>query len=232
MKKVSIILITLAFVSVALLIKCNKKEIKEEINSPSVHSSTQQSIKNNLPRMIKIENQENAKNSVNIGTFTSGEDYKYFKQNYPTVTLQMNRAEIYSFPDYEGIYAVGIPFEQDGKQGSLIIYKNVSNGKEFSVIKTVIKHTNDTVVKIYQLRNVQDGLEIVYSKSNNTINLRPNCDPKKECNKGCASWTDCIECTIGKIENDPINAITCMAFGQYCAAMIVAYCTIGMSGLY
>ncbi|GIV28123.1 MAG: hypothetical protein KatS3mg027_1937 [Bacteroidia bacterium] len=78
MRKVSILLITLAFVSVALLIKCNKKEIKEEINSPSVQSSTLQSIKNNLPRMIKIENYENAKNSVNLGTFTSEKDIQIF----------------------------------------------------------------------------------------------------------------------------------------------------------
>lgn len=226
MKKVSIILITLAFVSVALLIKCNKKEIKEEINSPSVQSSTLQSIKNNLPRMIKIENYENAKNSVNLGTFTSGEDYKYFKQNYPTVTLQMNRAEIYSFPDYEGIYAAGIPFEQDGKEGSLIIYKNVSNGKELSIVKSVKREVADTVVRMELLRNPQEMIEITFSKGGSSINLRPGCkdDPNKSCVERCNSWSSCVRCVVNEELSDPLFALTCLVFGKECAIVISIAC--------
>lgn len=169
--------------------------MKQESSNVSIENIQ---IKSNFPKMTKLENQDNAKRGINIGSFTSTSDYLYFKQHYPTVQLQMNKAELFAFDEYDGIYAMGVPYNREGREGLFVIYKNFNNNKTFSILREV-KLGEDTIMRIMELKNSNALLEIVKSKGNIAFKEKPEndkCDENKNCFSGCPNYMACVKCVF------------------------------------
>jgi len=197
--------------------------MKQESSNVSIENIQ---IKSNFPKMTKLENQDNAKRGINIGSFTSTSDYLYFKQHYPTVQLQMNKAELFAFDEYDGIYAMGVPYNREGREGLFVIYKNFNNNKTFSILREV-KLGEDTILRIQPIRNINGAIEWTINNGDVTTTFRPNCKQGNEpCYKRCDGFLDCMSCAISECEDDPTCHVVCFVASVECAIGFSLACSL------
>lgn len=213
-----------------LVMSCNKK-------NESLHS-TNKSIDAKIDIIEKtgvyeIKQSENAKMNISLDDFLSTADYRYFKQQFPGLHMNMDKSKIYGFNIYSSIFAVSIPYDiTNNKLGLLMILKNFKNNKIESFVKEIIIG-NDTIVRMYRLRDLDDGIRIVFRNGKiNTETLRPNAgckgdsgQPNYDCYLNCDGFSSCFKCSVNQMMEIPLVLGFCMIQSDICAFAAAVHCS-------